>query len=131
MEIKPLNKNDRHLNSSSKELVLWRILNSGVLCLYDPCHVFITIPWLVSRSSATRFRWSQSYYTAQDEWALDSIYIGQQCPNMCSGHGSCDRGMCRYMCQKRRLTLLLWVCVHNDTTAGAIRLLGIAWWIMK
>ena len=64
--------------------------------------------------------------TAQDEWALDSIYIGQQCPNMCSGHGSCDRGMCRYMCQKRRLTLLLWVCVHNDTTAGAIRLLGIA-----
>ncbi|KAI4585335.1 hypothetical protein MJG53_020635 [Ovis ammon polii x Ovis aries] len=46
-------------------------------------------------SSATRFRWSQSYYTAQDEWALDSIYIGQQCPNMCSGHGSCNRGMCR------------------------------------
>ncbi|KAK2096413.1 hypothetical protein P7K49_025447 [Saguinus oedipus] len=46
-------------------------------------------------SSATRFRWSQSYYTAQDEWALDSIYIGQQCPNMCSGHGSCDHGMCR------------------------------------
>ncbi|VCX37709.1 unnamed protein product, partial [Gulo gulo] len=27
-------------------------------------------------SSATRFRWSQTYYTAQDEWALDSIYIG-------------------------------------------------------
>ncbi|KAI4543781.1 hypothetical protein MG293_006575, partial [Ovis ammon polii] len=47
------------------------------------------------KSSATRFRWSQSYYTAQDEWALDSIYIGQQCPNMCSGHGSCNRGMCR------------------------------------
>uniref|UniRef100_A0A8C3X6X5 Reelin n=1 Tax=Catagonus wagneri TaxID=51154 RepID=A0A8C3X6X5_9CETA len=46
-------------------------------------------------SSATRFRWSQSYYTAEDEWALDSIYIGQQCPNMCRGHGSCDRGVCR------------------------------------
>nr|XP_028602409.1 reelin isoform X4 [Podarcis muralis]XP_028602410.1 reelin isoform X4 [Podarcis muralis] len=46
-------------------------------------------------SSATRFRWSQSYYTAQDEWALDNIYIGQQCPNMCNGHGWCDHGVCR------------------------------------
>ncbi|KAJ7407130.1 hypothetical protein WISP_128431 [Willisornis vidua] len=47
------------------------------------------------KSSATRFRWSQCYYTAQDEWALDNIYIGQQCPNMCSGHGWCDHGVCR------------------------------------
>ncbi|XP_033017519.1 reelin isoform X1 [Lacerta agilis] len=46
-------------------------------------------------SSATRFRWSQCYYTAQDEWALDNIYIGQQCPNMCNGHGWCDHGVCR------------------------------------
>lgn len=46
-------------------------------------------------SSATRFRWSQRYYTAEDEWALDNIYIGQQCPNMCSGHGWCDHGICR------------------------------------
>uniref|UniRef100_K7F7A9 Reelin n=1 Tax=Pelodiscus sinensis TaxID=13735 RepID=K7F7A9_PELSI len=46
-------------------------------------------------SSATRFRWSQCYYTVQDEWALDNIYIGQQCPNMCNGHGWCDHGSCR------------------------------------
>uniref|UniRef100_A0A8C6XTW2 Reelin n=1 Tax=Naja naja TaxID=35670 RepID=A0A8C6XTW2_NAJNA len=46
-------------------------------------------------SSATRFRWSQCYYTSQDEWALDNIYIGQQCPNMCNGHGWCDHGLCR------------------------------------
>lgn len=49
----------------------------------------------VFRSSATRFRWIQSYYGEQDEWALDDIYIGQQCPNMCHGHGWCDHGHCR------------------------------------
>lgn len=47
------------------------------------------------RSSATRFRWIQNYYGEQDEWALDDIYIGQQCPNMCHGHGWCDHGHCR------------------------------------
>ncbi|MGH0172823.1 UNVERIFIED_CONTAM: hypothetical protein FKN15_063858 [Acipenser sinensis] len=49
------------------------------------------------RSSATRFRWIQSYYTDQDEWALDSIYIGQQCSHMCHGHGWCNHGLCRYL----------------------------------
>ncbi|XP_077424138.1 reelin isoform X2 [Vanacampus margaritifer] len=46
-------------------------------------------------SSATRFRWIQNYYGEQDEWALDDIYIGQQCPNRCHGHGWCDHGHCR------------------------------------
>uniref|UniRef100_A0A3Q2U7U2 Reelin n=1 Tax=Fundulus heteroclitus TaxID=8078 RepID=A0A3Q2U7U2_FUNHE len=46
-------------------------------------------------SSATRFRWIQNYYGEQDEWGLDDIYIGQQCPNMCHGHGWCDHGHCR------------------------------------
>ncbi|KAF3855008.1 hypothetical protein F7725_023063 [Dissostichus mawsoni] len=46
-------------------------------------------------SSATRFRWIQNYYGEQDEWALDDIYIGQQCPHMCHGHGWCDHGHCR------------------------------------
>lgn len=50
---------------------------------------------LLLRSSATRFRWIQNYYGEQDEWALDDIYIGQQCPNMCHGHGWCDHGHCR------------------------------------
>ncbi|XP_039625794.1 reelin isoform X1 [Polypterus senegalus] len=45
-------------------------------------------------SSATRFRWIQSYYLEQDEWALDNIYIGQQCPHMCHGHGWCKHGVC-------------------------------------
>ncbi|XP_026788519.2 reelin isoform X1 [Pangasianodon hypophthalmus] len=46
-------------------------------------------------SSATRFRWIQNFYGEQDEWALDNIYIGQQCPLMCYGHGWCDHGHCR------------------------------------
>ncbi|XP_064807239.1 reelin-like isoform X2 [Oncorhynchus masou masou] len=46
-------------------------------------------------SSATRFRWIQNYYGEQDEWALDDIYIGQQCLQMCHGHGWCDHGHCR------------------------------------
>ncbi|MBN3305952.1 RELN protein, partial [Amia calva] len=46
-------------------------------------------------SSATRFRWIQSYYALVDEWALDDIYIGQQCPAMCHGHGWCNHGTCR------------------------------------
>ena len=25
-------------------------------------------------------------------WALDDIYIGEKCPDMCSGHGTCTRG---------------------------------------
>ncbi|XP_062860161.1 reelin [Trichomycterus rosablanca] len=46
-------------------------------------------------SSATRFRWIQNYFREQDEWALDDIYIGQQCPQMCHGHGWCDHGHCK------------------------------------
>lgn len=74
------------------------IFFSYILSLFPPfCKEWrINALLLVLRSSATRFRWSQCYYTAQDEWALDNIYIGQQCPNMCSGHGWCDHGVCRY-----------------------------------
>ncbi|KAM9481369.1 reelin [Clarias gariepinus] len=46
-------------------------------------------------SRATRFRWIQNFYGEQDDWALDNIYIGQQCPLMCYGHGWCDHGHCR------------------------------------
>lgn len=57
--------------------------------------VFVFVNALTCRSSATRFRWIQNYYGEQDEWALDDIYIGQQCPSMCHGHGWCDHGHCR------------------------------------
>ena len=76
--------------------------------LTDVCAVF--------RSSATRFRWIQNYYGEQDEWALDDIYIGQQCPNMCHGHGWCDHGHCRCATTYRyiQITFLL----HNKAYIG-------------
>ena len=27
-------------------------------------------------------------------WALDNIYIGPPCPEMCHGHGKCDYPQC-------------------------------------
>lgn len=29
-----------------------------------------------------------------DNWAITNVYIGQQCPEMCHGHGRCDEGLC-------------------------------------
>ncbi|PIO39300.1 hypothetical protein AB205_0206060, partial [Aquarana catesbeiana] len=42
-----------------------------------------------------RFRWYQGFYpTAMKPvtWAIDNIYIGPQCEEMCNGHGSCING---------------------------------------
>lgn len=51
------------------------------------CHVF--------RSPATRFRWfQQAPFDKQQTWALDNLYIGDGCPDMCSGHGRCQQSSC-------------------------------------
>ncbi|XP_071961497.1 reelin-like [Antedon mediterranea] len=56
----------------------------------------VTIPLPPNmRSPSTRFRWRQQDFLQLDTWAIDNIYIGEQCPRMCSGHGTCDRGVCR------------------------------------
>lgn len=65
-----------------------------LICGFLTADAIMSVVFLF-RSSATRFRWIQNYYGEQDEWALDDIYIGQQCPNMCHGHGWCDHGHCR------------------------------------
>ncbi|XP_043944459.1 reelin isoform X3 [Protopterus annectens] len=104
--------NQVYLEYSTNHGLTWHLIKEECLPSMPSCQEFtsasvyhysefmqwrrVTVPlpqktW----SSATRFRWSQSYYTAQDEWALDNIYIGQQCPTMCSGHGWCDDGLCR------------------------------------
>lgn len=51
------------------------------------CHL------LYSRS--VQFRWYQGFYLAgmtPPTWALDNVYIGPHCQDMCSGHGTCVRG---------------------------------------
>ncbi|GAB1600886.1 reelin [Argonauta hians] len=46
-------------------------------------------------SRSTKFRLIQNEWSPTDTWAVDRIYIGQQCPHMCRGHGICDKGICR------------------------------------
>ncbi|MGH0173039.1 UNVERIFIED_CONTAM: hypothetical protein FKN15_001929 [Acipenser sinensis] len=44
---------------------------------------------------SVRFRWYQGFYaggTPPTTWALDNVYIGPQCEDMCSGHGACVNG---------------------------------------
>lgn len=49
----------------------------------------------VFRSPATRFRWfQQAPFDKQQTWALDNLYIGDGCPDMCSGHGRCQQSSC-------------------------------------
>lgn len=44
---------------------------------------------------SVRFRWYQGFFStgsAPPTWALDNVYIGPQCQDMCSGHGACVGG---------------------------------------
>ncbi|XP_052779173.1 reelin-like isoform X2 [Mya arenaria] len=55
----------------------------------------ITIPLPVATwGPSTRFQLRQSYWTNTDTWGVARLYIGQQCPNMCHGHGQCNEGTC-------------------------------------
>ncbi|KAH3880980.1 hypothetical protein DPMN_004902 [Dreissena polymorpha] len=43
---------------------------------------------------STRFRLRQDTWARTDTWGVARLYIGQQCPNMCHGHGECNEGVC-------------------------------------
>lgn len=43
----------------------------------------------------TKFRLRQPDWSPTDSWGVSRLYIGQQCPAMCSGHGQCTDGVCR------------------------------------
>ena len=47
------------------------------------------------RGPATRFRMRQSNWGPTDTWGIARLYIGQQCPAMCGGHGECREGICQ------------------------------------
>ena len=47
-------------------------------------------------SASSRFRWMQPDWGPTDHWSIRRVYIGQQCPRMCSGHGKCNEGICKY-----------------------------------
>ncbi|XP_071817155.1 reelin-like isoform X2 [Apostichopus japonicus] len=56
----------------------------------------VTIP-LPSGLSSTpvKFRWIQYAFSGSNVWAVDNLYIGEQCPELCNGHGQCIQGECR------------------------------------
>ncbi|GFO21736.1 reelin [Plakobranchus ocellatus] len=48
----------------------------------------------VTFSSTTQFRWIQDGRNGSITWALDDIFIGENCPEMCRGRGDCVSGVC-------------------------------------
>ena len=56
--------------------------------------ITVSLPSAVM-SSATVLRWFQQSFTSTSSWAISGIYVGEGCPNMCSGHGNCTaQGIC-------------------------------------
>ncbi|CAK8675621.1 unnamed protein product [Clavelina lepadiformis] len=58
----------------------------------------------ICASNSVRFRWYQGHYTAplRDAvpWAIDDVYIGPQCDQMCNGHGVCDNDRVTCICDQ-------------------------------
>lgn len=51
------------------------------------------------KSDLGRVRWVQrDGWRQQQTWAISHVYVGNECLLRCSGHGTCDAGVCR--CQK-------------------------------
>jgi len=81
-------------------VALWFELDECLLVRIAPSDFFVYLftCWscaFVVRSSATRFRLWQKQWTTSNTWAVSSLYVGQQCPDLCHGHGLCVAGQCR------------------------------------
>ncbi|XP_077972003.1 reelin-like isoform X1 [Styela clava] len=50
----------------------------------------ISLPESLTSSPKIRFRWIQYYFTEGSScWGIDNVYLGNDCPWMCNGHGRC------------------------------------------
>ena len=80
-------KFEKLIGSSSFD-IFWHFNVDGVYAQCQLKQMFII-------SSTTRFRWIQD--SPEEEapgWALDDIYVGESCPDMCHGRGLCKGGTC-------------------------------------
>lgn len=61
-----------------------------------PTWTLVTIPLTEKTfSSTTRFRWIQDTQSSVGvSWALDDIYVGESCPELCHSRGTCLNGKC-------------------------------------
>ncbi|KAF7246758.1 Reelin, partial [Varanus komodoensis] len=88
----PLMKDCLPTNVECSKYHLQRILISDTFNKWT--RIVLPLP-PYTRSQATRFRWHQpAPFDKQQTWAIDNVYIGDGCIDMCSGHGRCSRGNC-------------------------------------
>lgn len=94
-EIHPLH----HLFFSHKTQDFWKQTYSLIsFSMFTKKNVLISAERLsfvdCFRGPSTKFRFRQNQWTNTDTWGVARLYIGQQCPNMCHGHGECNEGTC-------------------------------------
>lgn len=84
-------KNKRKfLGESSSNYILWAKVCISLFLFLSLSLIFAFWP-----CSSVRFRWYQGFFStgsAPPTWALDNVYIGPQCQDMCNGHGACVSG---------------------------------------
>ncbi|XP_062597072.1 reelin-like [Saccostrea cucullata] len=75
-----------------------RHYHSASVYTHDAYHswTLVTIPLTEKTfSSSTRFRWIQDAISkVGTSWALDDIYVGEKCPDLCHSRGICVNGKC-------------------------------------
>lgn len=70
-------------------------INKAIRLYITVNHILIGI-YAYFRTQTTRFRWIQPPgFKSSQTWAIGHLYIGEECIEMCSGHGKCSSGICK------------------------------------